>query len=134
MAYIVRNDYGSVVVNDRVLVKLIVEELLKIGDAVILCNRKGKIIKDKPTPFIDSDYYDSVEYLDTIKVNEVRIYMLTPQWVRINEFVDDIYNKVNGIFDKLEIDRPQYINIYIKGEMTEEGILKNEFEVKHANV
>ena len=133
MAYIVRNEYGSVVVNDRVLIKMIVEELLKFDDAIILCNRKSKIIKDKPTLFIDSDYYDAVEYLDTIKANEIRIYMVKPQSVQLNDIIYDIYSRINDIFDGLRVARPQHINIYIKGEMTDEGLIKNETEVQHFN-
>ena len=133
MAYIVRNEYGSVVVNDRVIIKMIVEELLKFGDSIILCNRKGKIIKDKPTLFIDSDCFDAVEFLDTIKTNEIRIYMVKHQSVQLNDIISNIYHRVNEIFDSLRITRPQQINIYIKGELTDEGLIRNEIEVQHFN-
>lgn len=133
MANIIKNDYGSVVVNDRVIIKLIIKELLDLGDAVALCNRKGKIIKDKHALFIEADYYDSVEYLDTIKANEVRIYMVKQQSVNISDFVDDLYQRINEIFDRLHVSRPRKINIFIKGEITDDGLVKKEIEVQHNN-
>ena len=61
MSVILRNDFGAVAVNKGVLERMIIEDMLAMSDVLLLCNKKGKPIKDKPAPFIDPDYYDAVD-------------------------------------------------------------------------
>ena len=45
MAMITRNEYGIVAVNNSVLCRMIIDHLLKCDDAMLPCNRKGKLIR-----------------------------------------------------------------------------------------
>ena len=63
MAVIERNEYGAVGVNKQVIEKMIIERLLEMSDSLMLCNKKGKPIKERPTPWIDPDNYDAKEVM-----------------------------------------------------------------------
>ena len=132
MSYISRTDFGSIVINDKVIVKMIIENLLEMQNVVIMCNRKGKAIKDKPTPFIDSDYYDAVEYTETIKKHTVDIYILVKFGESITEITNKIAEETAAIFDEFNLDKPEKINIHIKGlRMSRNRIVKRELDIEH---
>ena len=59
MSVILRNEYGAVAVNKGVMERMIVEDLLSMGDDIILCSKKGKPIGIKPSRFMDPDYFDA---------------------------------------------------------------------------
>ena len=61
MSVIVRNSYGAIAVNKGVIVRMIIEDMLSMSSLLMLSNKKGKPIKEKPTPIIDPDYFDAVE-------------------------------------------------------------------------
>ena len=77
MAVINRNEHGAIALNNKVLSKMIIEELLSMQNMIIMCNKKGKIVKDNPTPIIDPDYYDSVDVSETTKGGmQVKVYLI----------------------------------------------------------
>ena len=44
MSVILRNDNGAIAVNKGVIERMIIEDLLDLGEDIILCSKKGKSI------------------------------------------------------------------------------------------
>ena len=133
MAQISRNDYGSIVVNDNVLEKQIIAEILDMQGKAIPCNKKGKIIKGKTNPTIDSDYYDAITITDTIKENSVKIYLITVFGESISSITDEIFDKIAAVYDSLKVKKPDTTKIFIMGMKTNSGlVVKRDIEVQHS--
>lgn len=133
MAQISRNDYGSIVVNDSVLEKQIIAEILSMNGTAIPCNKKGKIIKDKNTSIIDSDYSDAITVTDTIKENSVKIYLVTLFGESITNITEEIFSKISDVYNSLHVKMPDIAKIYILGMKTTSGaIVKRNIEVEHS--
>ena len=133
MAQITRNDYGSIVVSDHALEKLIIEEILNMNEMVLLCNKKGKIIMDKFNPLFKPDYYDAIGITDTIKENSVKIYLVTTFGKSISNITDVIFKRIADIYDSLQVVKPEKVIIYVKGMRTTSGVVvKRDIEVEHS--
>lgn len=116
MAVIDRNEHGAIALNNKVLSKIIIEELLHMQSLIILCNKKGKIIKENPTPFLDPDYYDSVEVSETTKGGmQVNIYLISRIGTNISDLSNNIFSRVESCFELFRLKKPDLINIYYKG-------------------
>ena len=76
MSVIVRNSYGAIAVNKAVIVRMIIEDMLSMSSVLMLSTKKGKPIKEKPTPIIDPDYYDAVEVSEKKDQVKVKIYIV----------------------------------------------------------
>ncbi len=133
MAQISRNDYGSIVVNDSVLAKQIIAEVLDMKGTAIPCNKKGKIIKDKISPIVDSDYLDAVTVTDTIKENSVKIYLVTMFGESINSITEEIFARITNVYDSLRVKKPDVVKIFIMGMKTTSGaVVRRDIEVQHS--
>jgi uncharacterized alkaline shock family protein YloU len=125
MSVIIRNNYGAIAVNNGVIEKMIVEDMLGMSDALILCNKKGKLIKDKPTPLIDPDYYDAVEVSGKREHVNVKIYIVVRLGNNISALADRIFKMIEGDFDLLRLNRPDTITIKVRGIMSDDIIKRN---------
>ena len=132
MAYITRNDYGAIAVNTRVISKIIVKNLLEMKDCFVLCNKKGKLIKKNPTPFIDPDYYDAVEIIDNNKEFSIKIYLIPKFGKSISEMTDRLLEKIEKDFELIQLRKPDKITISIKGILSR-TITKRNIEVTRSN-
>lgn len=131
MAQISKNEYGSIVVNDNVLEKQIIHEILEMNGNAIPCNKKGKIIKDNPAPLIDSDYSDAIVVTDTIRENSVKIYLVTTFGESISAITDEIFSKIEQVYDSLHVNKPDIAKLFIMGMKTTSGIIvKRDIEVE----
>jgi uncharacterized alkaline shock family protein YloU len=133
MSVIVRNDYGAIAVNKGVIEKMIVEDLLEMSDRIILCNKKGKQIKENPTPLLDPDYYDAVEVSDKKNFVKVRVYVIAHFGYSIPGLAEAIFDRIESDFRLLRLDMPARISVNVKGVMA--GILvKRNIEIvrKHS--
>lgn len=130
MAIITKNEYGSIVINNKLLTKLVIDELLKMQSIVYLCNKKGKIIKKKSTPFIEPDYYDAVE-LSEIQGGSIsiKIYLISRLSTNIKDISNKICEKVYDAFDTFNLDKPDKIIISYQGIIAEHNS-KKRIEVK----
>ena len=116
MAVINRNEHGAIALNNKVLSKMIIEELLDMQSLIIMCNKKGKIIKDNPTPIIDPDYYDAVDVSETTKGGmQVKIYLISRIGSNISDLSNNIFNKIENCFEVFKLNKPNLITIYYKG-------------------
>lgn len=132
MSVIVRNEYGAIAVNKGVIEKMIVEDLLDMSDKVILCNKKGKEIKDNPTPFIDPDYYDSVEVSEKKNDIRVRVFIIARFGNSISRIADEIMGRIESDFRMLRLDMPARISVSVKG-VKSGRLIKRNIEVVRKN-
>ena len=136
MAIIIRNDYGAVAVNKSVMERMMIGDLLEMSDDIILCNKKGKPIKEKPTPFIDPDYFDALDYSEKRGETRVKIYMIVRNGRNISEIADDVFGMVERDFALLRLEKPGQIIVKVKGisDLLAKGILKRNIEIVRNNV
>ncbi|MBP3895764.1 MAG: Asp23/Gls24 family envelope stress response protein [Mogibacterium sp.] len=132
MAVIERNEYGAVGVNKSVIEKMIIEDLLELSDSLILCNKKGKPIKEKPTPWIDPDQYDAIEVTDKRGEVDVKIYIIARHGSNISKLSDKIFDSIGQTFELLRLDKPSSINVKVRGIMSNE-LVKRNIEVVRKN-
>ena len=107
MSVIVRNDYGAVAVNKGVIERMIIEDMLGMSDVLLLCNKKGKLIKDKPTPLIDPDYYDAVDVSDKKGHVTVKVYVILEAGCSISEIAEEVFGIIERDFEMLRLERPE---------------------------
>ena len=98
MSVITRNSYGAVAVNKVVLERMIIEDMLGMDRLLMLSNKKGKPIKEKPTPIIDPDYYDAVEVSEKKGEVKVKIYLVVKYGGNISRIADKIFEAVEKDF------------------------------------
>lgn len=132
MSVIERNEYGAVAVNKSVIEKMIIEDLLELSDSLILCNKKGKPIKEKPTPWIDPDQYDAIEVTDKRGEVDVKIYIIARHGSNISKLSDRIFDLIGQTFDLLRLDKPASISVKVRGIMSDE-LVKRNIEVVRKN-
>lgn len=116
MAVINRNEHGTIAINNKALSKMIIEELLHMRALVSLCNKKGKVIKEKPTPIIDPDYYDSVEVTETTKDGmQVKVYVVSRIGINMSALSNNIFDRIEKCFELFMVKKPDLISIYYRG-------------------
>lgn len=133
MSVILRNDYGAIAVNKGVIERMIVEDLLAMGEDVILCNKKGKPITEKSSRFMDPDYFDALEVYEKKHKVRVKVFLITKFGCNISELTDRIFQIVENNFSILRLNAPGFITVNIKGVMSDE-IVKRNIEVVRKNV
>lgn len=134
MSVILRNDYGAIAVNKGVIERMIVEDLLKMGDEVILCSKKGKPIKDKPSRFADPDYFDALEVYEKKQQVRVKVFIITNFGTSISDLTEEIFDRIENDFAILRLNNPSIITVNIKGVMSDDQIVKRNIEVIRKNV
>lgn len=115
MSVILRNDYGAIAVNRSVIEKMIIEDLISMSDELLLCNKKGKIIKKKPTPFLDPDYYDAIDVSDKKGNVKIIIYIILKEDVSVTAAAEKVFEKIESDFDMLKLPRPVRICLRARG-------------------
>ena len=115
MSVIVRNSYGAIAVNKVVIVRMIIEDMLSMSSVLMLSTKKGKPIKEKPTPIIDPDYYDAVEVSEKKDQVKVKIYIVVKKNKNISETADRIFETVEKDFEMLRLDKPASISVKVRG-------------------
>ena len=127
MSIIERNNHGAIAVNKNAIEKMIIEDMLDMSDSFVLCNKKGKLIKEKPT-FFDPDYFDAVDVAERKNETKVIIYMIIKSGYRISEIADRIFDVIEGDFELLSLGNPNSVSVKVKGVMADE-IIKRDIEV-----
>ena len=125
MAVITRNDYGAIAVNKGVIERMMIEDLLVMQDHLLLCNKKGKLIKEKPTPFIDPDYFDAVEYSEKRGESNIRIYIIVKKGTGTSHAADMIFDAVKKDFELLRLPYPESVRVKVKGVMGDDIVKRN---------
>ena len=115
MSVIVRNSYGAIAVNKGVIERMIIEDMLSMNSFLMLSNKKGKPIKEKPTPIIDPDYYDAVEVSEKKDHVTVKIYIVVKNGINISSTADMVFEAVENVFGMLRLGKPSVINVKVRG-------------------
>ena len=136
MSVIERNNYGAIAVNKIVIERMIIEDMLGMNDVIMLSNKKGKPIKDKPTPFIDPDYYDAVEVSDKKDRINVKIYIVVKHGNNISETADKIFDAVEKDFALLRLKKPFLISVKVRGlaGIAQDEIVKRNIDIVRNNI
>lgn len=132
MSVIERNEYGAVGVNKNVIEKMIIEDLMELSDFLILCNKKGKPIKEKPTPWIDPDQYDAIEVSEKRGEVNVKVNIIAKHGNNISKLSDDIFDSIGKTFELLRLDKPESISVKVRGIMSD-VLVKRSIEVVRKN-
>ena len=125
MSVILRNDNGAIAVNKGVIERMIIEDLLDLGEDIILCSKKGKPIGEKPSRFMDPDYLDAIELSEKKRVVRIRIFLITRIGNSISDLAEQIFDIVENDYAILRLAKPGYISVNIKGVMSDELIKRN---------
>jgi uncharacterized alkaline shock family protein YloU len=133
MSVILRNDYGAVAVNRGVIEKMIIEDLLSLSSDILMCNKKGKVIKEKPTPFIDPDYYDAVDVSDKKGHVKVVINMILAEGSTVTSVAETIFSMIESDFEILRLGKPDSICLRVRGIKDGDEIAKRNVEVVRTN-
>lgn len=136
MSVIVRNSFGAIAVNKGVIERMIIEDMLSMGSFLMLSNKKGKPIKEKPTPIIDPDYFDAVEVSEKKDQVSVKIYIVVKNGKNISETADLVFEAVEKDFETLRLKKPKVINVKVRGivgEMNGVIVKRNIDIVRNSN-
>ena len=131
MSVITRNSYGEIAVNKVVIERMIIEDMLGMDDVLMLSNKKGKPIKEKPTPIIDPDYYDAVEVSEKKGDAKVKIYVVVKYGSNISETADRVFRTVEKDFEMLRLEKPRTISFKVRGIA---GVMDGEIVKRNIDV
>ena len=136
MSVITRNDFGAIAVNKVVIERMIIEDMLDMDRFLMLSNKKGKPIKEKPTPIIDPDYFDAVEVSEKKGEVKVKIYVVIRYGSNITATADRIFEAVESDFGMLRLDKPRTISVKIRGltGLRNDEIVKRNIDIVRNNV
>lgn len=115
MSVIVRSSYGAIAVNKGVIERMIIEDMLGMNSVLMLSDKKGKPIKEKPTPIIDPDYFDAVEVSEKKDEVKVKIYIVVRSGENISETADKVFEAVESDFEMLRLKKPNSITVKVRG-------------------
>jgi uncharacterized alkaline shock family protein YloU len=136
MSVIVRNKYGAIAVNKGVIERMIIEDMLAMADFLVLSDKKGRPIKEKPTPFIDPDYYDAVDVSDKKGEVKVKLYIVTRHGANISDLAEKIFESVENDFEMLRLEKPNQISVKVRGiaGVMNDEIVKRNIDIVRNNV
>ncbi len=135
MSVIVRNSFGAIAVNKIVIERMIIEDMLGMDSFLMLSNKKGKPIKEKPTPIIDPDYYDAVEVSEKKDQIKIKIYIVVKSGMNISEMADKIFEAVEKDFEMLRLGMPSDITVKVRGIVSDKNgvIVKKNIDIVRNN-
>lgn len=135
MSVITRNEFGAIAVNKSVIEHMIVEDMLSMSDCLVLSNKKGKPIKDKPTPIIDPDYFDAVEVSDKRGIFKVKIYIVVRFGHDISGIAERVFDAVEHDFELLRLEKPETISVKVRGimDLIEDELVKRSIDLVRNN-
>ena len=136
MSVIVRNKYGAIAVNKGVIERMIIEDMLAMADFLVLSDKKGRPIKEKPTPFIDPDFYDAVDVSDKKGEVKVKLYIVTRHGANISDLAEKIFESVENDFEMLRLEKPNQISVKVRGiaGVMNDEIVKRNIDIVRNNV
>ena len=136
MSVIVRNSFGAIAVNEGVIERMIIEDMLGMDSVLVLSNKKGKPIKDKPTPIIDPDYFDAVEVSEKKDEVKVKVYIVVKKEHNISEVADRVFETIEQDFEMLSLKKPTVISVKVRGieDETNSVIAKRNIDIVRNNV
>ena len=128
MALITSSEYGLVAVNNSVLCKLIIDDMLSMGTELVPCNKKGKPLrKGFFTGY--NEFYNSVELSDDPDGIKVKVYFVLQADCSPEETSDKLFNMIEADFATLCLDAPVRQTANIKGTVRDRSVDLSNQEV-----
>lgn len=119
MAVITRNEYGIVAINNAVLEKLIVDDMLSLSSYLIPCSRKGALLHHR----IWNGLGDMLKAVNVeIKGRDiyVDVNFAVLSGISYQEAADVLFKKVEDDFEILCLDKPRGISAHIMGTVSDQ--------------
>lgn len=133
MSLIQSNELGAIAVNNKVICKLITETMLDMNKQLFPCSKKGKVVKSRPTPIVDADFYDAVEYSESKNFIKIRAYIILVNDEHDASAVAELLtDRIEKIFTTLGIRKPDNITVTVKGFQSKQ-LLKKDIEFCRIN-
>lgn len=132
MAMITHSEYGIVAVNNSVISKMIIDNMLSMETRLLPSNKKGKPLK-KGMFTGYNELYNSVELIETSDGIKVKVYFLTQNMTKYEETSDELFNKIESDFKLLCLDKPLELRAHIKGFMVEKKVEARDVEMVRKN-
>ncbi len=133
MSLIQSNELGAIAVNNKVICRLITETMLDMNKKLIPCSKKGKVVKSRPTPLVDADFYDAVEFSESKNSIKVRTYIiLVNDENDASDAAEMLTDNIENIFVTLGIRKPDNITVTVKGILGKQ-LLKKDIEFCRVN-
>lgn len=131
MAMITKNEFGMVAVNNMVLCKMIIDDMLSMADFLVPCNKRGRQLKKGLLNGLN-DMLTSVDISEYNTDVFVRVYFISKFGESITEISNDLFDRIEKDFEMLCLDKPYEIHANIKGVMSDR-IAVHDLEVTRHN-
>lgn len=124
MAMINKNEYGIIGVNNSVVTKMIINNMLNYEEYLIPCNRKGKpIAKNLLTGF--NDFQNSVEITENKGELYITLYIISKFGESMSNTANLLCEEIEKDFQIIGLNKPKEIKIIIKGVMSKQIAERN---------
>jgi hypothetical protein len=131
MAMITKTEYGMVAVNNSVLSKQIVDNILDLKDAILPCNKKGRIIKKGFFTGLN-ELLASVELSEAANRMYIKLYLVLIEGTDGNAACGELFDRIENDFETLCLDKPKEITAVVKGTLS--GVLTpSDLEITRQN-
>ncbi|HKK95779.1 MAG TPA: hypothetical protein VJ916_05670 [Anaerovoracaceae bacterium] len=132
MATIKNTEVGIISINNYAIEKLVIKNLLKKRNLIILTNKKGKPIVTKGIRLKPSDYVSAVEITEYEDKLFIKIYFIIEFGISINKETNKIFDMIERDFENIGLDKPTQITAKITGVKSKQTA-KRELEVVRRN-
>lgn len=132
MAVITNSEYGIVAVNNSVISKLIIDDMLAMDGEIIPCTRKGRLLR-KGVFTGYNELFNAVELSETSEGMSVKVYYVLTDASGFQETSDALFDKVESDFSLLCLDRPFRLTASIKGILIGKKVTPKDIEMVRSN-
>ena len=132
MPLIRSNEYGTVSVNNSVLSKLIVDNMLSMSNLLVPCNRRGKVLR---RGFFSgfNEMLNSVEISDNSGNFIVKVYFVLLENSKYEQSAKALFDMIEDDFELLNLDRPIKLIANVKGIIRNQILSKKDTEIVRQN-
>lgn len=131
MAMINKNEYGIIGVNNSVLSRMIIDNMLEYDEYLIPCNKKGKPINKNILTGLH-EFQNSVEIKEYNGKIYVRVYIISKFGESMSNTSELLFEEIEKDFTVIGLPKPKQIVINIKGVMSKQ-IAERDIELVRDN-
>jgi len=132
MAMITSSEYGIVAVNNTVLCKIIIDDMLSMNADLVPCNKKGRVLKKS---FFTgyNELYNAVELSDTPDGIKIKVYFILQTENKYEETSNKLFDKIEKDFAEMYLDEPVRLTANIKGFYRDKSVEQRDIEMIRRN-
>jgi hypothetical protein len=108
------NEFGTVAVSISVLSKMILDDMLELGNELIPCSRKGKILRKGML----SGYADMLQAVELVEHGgrvSVTVFFIEKFGESIKDTAEKLFDSIEKDFDILSLQPPEIIRARVLG-------------------